>query len=139
MSKKRVLIMDEEYWSIEPVIDRMQSLFGKETTVYCSDGTEGIERLKSEEFCCIILDIMFPLGASVETDEDSSQSIRGGLIILKRIREVLKCKTPVICFTIRDDDEVKNEISKYANAMHISKLNIRSMELLMTQLRKYLN
>jgi CheY-like chemotaxis protein len=139
MSKKKVLIMDEEYWSIEPVIDRIQSVFGVESYVYCADGSEGLERFEQEEYSCIILDIMFPLGSALDTDDDSSQSIKGGLIMLKRLRDIIKTKVPIICFTIRDDDEVKTEILKYSNTSHISKLNSRALDLLITQLRKHLN
>jgi CheY-like chemotaxis protein len=139
MTRRKFLIMDEEYWSIEPVIDRIFSVFGNDSIVYCADGSEGLEKLGEGEFSCIILDIMFPLGTRLDNDSDTSQSIKGGLIILKRIREVLKYNIPIICFTIRDDDEVKFEIAKYSNTYHISKLNGRAIDLLISQLKKLQN
>ena len=139
MTKKKILLIDEEYWSIEPIIDRIQNTFGKDTVVYCADGAEGLKMLLQYEFACIILDIMFPLGSFLETDENEGDSINSGLIILKRLRENLKCRIPVICFTIRDDDQAKSEIKKYDDSYHISKLNPRAIDILINQIRILIN
>jgi CheY-like chemotaxis protein len=136
---KKILIMDEEYWSIQPAIDRIHFVFGEDVTTYCASGYEGLTRLQEAEFGCVILDIMFPLGEEMDSDEDSTQSIRGGLIVLGEIRKKLRMSIPVICFTIRDDEEVKQEIKKYQNTFHISKLNNNGLEILIIQLKKYLN
>lgn len=131
--------MDEEYWSIEPIIDRIKNHYGDDSYVYCADGTEGIETFEKGTFACIILDIMFPLGADYEDDADADLAINGGLIILKKLREEIRTTVPVICLSLRDDDEVKAEIEKYDHTMHISKLNSRAMETLISQLNKHLS
>jgi CheY-like chemotaxis protein len=141
MSFKKILVMDEEYWSIEPAIDRIESLFGKEILEYSSNGVEGLRQLKDHNFKCIILDIMFPMGDDMDIleEEEGLKSISGGISVLHEIRNTLKMKTPVICFTIRDDDEVKASIKKYANTIHISKLNMNGLELLINQIKRYID
>jgi CheY-like chemotaxis protein len=136
---KKILIMDDEYWSIEPAIDRIHYVFGNEITRYCPSGYEGIKLLRQEPFLCVILDIMFPLGEEMDSDDDSPSSIRGGLIVLNEIRKSLELSIPVICFTVRDDDEIRQEINKYPNTSYISKLNTNGLEALIVQLKKYLN
>ncbi|MBK8484266.1 MAG: response regulator transcription factor [Saprospiraceae bacterium] len=139
MNNKKILIIDEEFWSIEPAIYKIEKEFGKDSTVYCADGSEGLDMLQTNNFSCIILDIMFPLGAALEDVLENIEPINGGLIILDRIRNILGLKIPVICFTIRDDDEVKIEIKKYTKASHISKLNEKAEDLLISQIKKYIN
>jgi len=138
MSQKRILFIDEERWSIEPIIDRINSEFG-DTVDYIEDGSSGLSLLlqKGDQYQCVILDIMFPLGADLD-DGEEDRSVRAGLILLHLIRRIHRIKVPIICFTIRDDDEVKTTIEKFSNATHICKVNMRAMDLLMIQLRKYI-
>lgn len=134
----KILIIDEEYWSIEPAIDRIKSVYGDDCCTYCADGSEGVESLRNGQFSCIILDIMFPLGSGWESTTGGNESINGGLIVLQYLRKTLKIKIPIICFTIRDDAAVKAEISRYTETFHVSKVDGRALELLMQQLKKYI-
>lgn len=132
MSNRRILVMDEEFWSIQPAIDRIERVFGSGITEWCDSGLAGLTQLQDtkQNYCCVILDIMFPLGR--DTDEDS---ISGGLIILNEIRNILHQDIPVICFTFRDDESVKTEINKFTRTTHISKLT--GLEQLINQIKKH--
>lgn len=150
MKAKQILIIDDELWTVESTIDRINRVFGDETVVYCDDVIDGLNKIIENEYACIILDVMFPLPdmgneqnrAVLLKEFEPLHSVEmtpvnTGIVVLHNIRNVLDVTVPVICFTIRKDESLIEQISKYKKTIHIHKLDEKAFELLINELKKY--
>ena len=134
---KKVLIIDDEDWFIEPILDRLA--FEEIVYNYFKTGFEGLMEFKSNssEYSVIILDMKLTLGdypdgiESPEIDTDCS-----GLYILKELREI-NSQIPILCYTVLHDQKIKNEITNLGGT-HIVKAG-RNEDELFDEIHKFIS
>jgi CheY-like chemotaxis protein len=129
----KILIVDEEKWYMEAIFDRINADFGRNLYDYSFNGSDAIELLNKNKYSVIILDLMLPLGDNLSVP-DNEPDLMYGILILRKIREINKV-IPVICFTVLNDSNIKEEIKKL-NALHIGKLDEDSYDRLFRELKK---
>ena len=133
---KKILIVDEERWYMEGILDRIDADFGQGRYDYCFNGQEAIDKLKTTQYAVIVLDLMLPLGEGLQLPTDEPDLLYG-IFILRKIREI-KPNVPAICYTIINDAKVKEQLRKL-NAQYIGKLEDNSFTILISELKKYIN
>lgn len=101
---KNVLIIDDEKWFFEPFLERLES--EKITYDFCKNGTQGLKKLKKNDYKVIVLDMKVTLGAELVHLQGEDVP---GLLIFKEIRKI-KPKIPIICWTVLVDETIKREI-----------------------------
>jgi len=106
MCEKKVLIIDDEKWFFEPILDRLT--YEKIGFDFCISGSQGLEYLKANKYRVVILDIKVTLGRNLQhlLGKDAS-----GISILEEIRKI-EHRIPVICFTVLNDEEIRDKILK---------------------------
>ncbi len=129
----KVLIVDEEKWYMDAIFDRMDAEFGLGHYDYVFNGHDALELLKINNYSLIVLDMMLPLGGDLTLPEDEPD-LMYGIYILRKIREYNK-RIPVICYTILNEESIKNEI-RDLHAIHLHKLGDRSDEKLFDEIKR---
>lgn len=105
MSKK-VLIIDDEKWFFEPFLERLD--FEKISYDFCRNGTQGLKKLKENDYKVIVLDMKVTLGKDLIHLQGEDVP---GILIFKEIRKS-KPNIPVICWTVLSDEYIKSTVSE---------------------------
>lgn len=127
MKPKKVLLVDEEKWYIDGVIDRINNELGENRYDYAMDGNEALDFISKNDYALIVLDMMLPIGkGNILVLETNSENPVIGLEVLKELRKTHP-NLPIVCYTALKDDSVKQEILK-ENALYISKLSETSFD-----------
>src|SRR6187399_369293 len=117
---KRVLIIDEEKWYMQAILDRIDFEMEKDLYDYCYNGSDGLDLLKQKRFGVVILDMMVPLGENIVLPPEEPNLIYG-ILILRKIRAINK-EVRVVCYTIIDEPQLKKDI-KDLDGEYVSKLD----------------
>lgn len=124
---KSILIIDEEQWVIELLVDTIEKSTGGIVTIAisCSDA---VELFKQNNYDYIILDLMLPAG-EYEIIKDiikDDRDLMFGLQLLKFFRKENKT-VKIIGHSIADTDEIRQSFSEQ-NANYVSKFSENSIE-----------
>ena len=110
---KKILFVDDEDWSVDAYFDKLRD-HGLQFDL-AINGDEAIDRLRSEKYDLIILDIMLPPGNKIGKDVEPR---RAGAILLDMIRkkEVPDMKTSpgvlVVVLTAVTDQKLLENVRK---------------------------
>lgn len=115
MSIKKILVVDDEPKMIEPVLDRLEFKYGKESFIFTQYFSDALAVLKSMEISCIYLDLIMPTDNSLKYKD----SLINGINFLVQIRESQR-NIPIVCYTVVKEEEPILIIKKY-NAEYICK------------------
>lgn len=138
MESKKVLLVDEEKWYIDGIIDRIISEIGVNLYDYAMTGNEALDLIeKNKNYCLIVLDMMLPAGAGeiLEIDETGINPVLG-LEVLKVIKEKFP-NLPVVCYTALKDEQVKQQILDQ-KAEYLLKLDETSFDNLFEKIKNKL-
>lgn len=109
--KTRTLFVEDEHWGVVPYFHELEKI-GFEC-VLAKDGDEALEKLTTQKFDLISMDIMFPPG---NTLGKNIKLIEAGVKLLERIRngQVINCKPTikVIVLTAVIDYKIEAQIRK---------------------------
>lgn len=116
--KKKILLIDDEAWYVEPVIERLEYEgyeVHHERTV-----AKGLRIFKEITYDAAIVDLMLPYGKEIEVNPVEREEIPG-IYIIKMVRKQNK-NIPIYCYTVIDDmDIVEKRIIQEYNALHFAK------------------
>lgn len=129
-----ILLVDEEYWSIEPLIDKIETETNSKVTL-ASSCSDAMIHFDKNEYHYVILDLMLPAGEySIVKDLIKEGDTYYGLNLLEYLRGK-NSDIPIIGFSIADDDYVKNKF-KDLNAVFFCKLSIDAMSSIVSIIKK---
>ncbi len=121
---KKVLLVDEEDWYMEPILDRLD--YEEIEHEYCQTVADSLEVLKSEiTFALAVLDMRMPFGADFGIA--AYNALAPGLFLFDKIRE--KTDIPIICYTATNNQEVIDAIYQ-RKGIYISKASGHAYELI---------
>jgi CheY-like chemotaxis protein len=121
--KKRILWIDDDYYAIRGLVRPLE----EEGVIVDNvpSGLDAFERLKTEKYDLLIVDMIIPLArnddkVNVEAQEWENEEYVGvGLV--KWLREKSDIKCPILLLSVIDDPIGKYELSKYINIHSIIK------------------
>jgi DNA-binding NtrC family response regulator len=111
---KDVLIVDDEEWFVEPILDRLD--FENISYDFCTNGSEAMKLLQSTGYKSVILDIKVSLG---DDYQDTVGSDFPGIFLLGEMKKK-NPGLPVLCYTMLTDHEVVTKI-RQLGGIHIAK------------------
>ena len=112
---KQILIIDDEDWYMEPILDRLDFL--EISYEYVETIAEGLEMLEANTYKLIIMDMKLPFGKDFGVAAENY--IAPGLFLLDEVRKRNK-DIPVISYTALKDPNINAKL-KNNNAYHIPK------------------
>jgi CheY-like chemotaxis protein len=121
---KTVLFIDEEYWFVEPIINKVRKELSGIELLYCEDGIEAIHLIKeNSEIAFAIVDLQLPL-FDADLLKEFSESLKyprnlTGFMVMEKLKN-LRPEIKVLVLTIVADLEVQLLIEKYG-AKYVSK------------------
>lgn len=110
--KKKVLLIDDEDWFVEPIQDRLEHE-GIACT-YCRTGSAGLTEFRRhrDQYAVVVLDIRLTMSKPPD-DEDATEweakRSEGGVFLLEKLRAA-DPDIPVICYTVLDDVNIVQRI-----------------------------
>jgi len=112
--KIRIFIADDESWYLEGVKDALEAERYEVIIERRMTGTRILEIMKDPklQIDILILDIMMDPGSEL-ADELSNDGTKTGIIVCKKIREVIKQNEPdfpIICLTVVDDESILDQM-----------------------------
>ena len=118
--KTRALFVEDERWGVSPYFKALEK---KEfECVLAKDGDEALEKLRTQAFDLVSMDIMFPPGKALGKNVES---IKAGLRLLEMIRtgKIKNCDPAikVIILTAVIDYEIESEIKKLRVSAYLKK------------------
>lgn len=106
--QKKILIIDDEAWFVEPILDRLEHM--QIECDYCSTGFAGLEKVKSNRYDLIVLDMMLALGKRPSWLTNIELNVKPNGLLVLEIAQKLAPSTPVIVFTVLDDPVIRQRI-----------------------------
>ena len=106
MSRKTVLIIDDERGFIEPLADALE--FEGHRVILAASAEEGLDILRSERVDLVTVDIMMPPGASLEGELSSHES---GLFLCRELTRSYP-DLDVFCLSVVSDDDVIRQVQQ---------------------------
>lgn len=128
---KTVLIIDDEDWFLEPILERMDS--EGITYDYCGTGYEGLSKISSEDYKVVVLDMKVSLGK--ELKDVIAHEPAAGIYVVEEIKKK-KSELPVICYTVLSDEEVVSKI-KELGGKHLAKGSMEDVTTLIEEIKRY--
>lgn len=129
---KTVLIIDDEDWFFEPILEKLE--FEAISYDICRTGYAGLQKLESNDYRVILLDMKVSLGE--ELKHIVGYVPAPGIYVLEKIKKK-RPNLPVICYTVLSDDEVVDKIIELGGK-HIAKGSIKDTNTLIAEIKKCL-
>jgi CheY-like chemotaxis protein len=107
MSKKVILLADEDRWYVEPFVEELRD--GNYIVEQSSTGQETIEKIEQMKIDLLILDVMMPAGGGEIIDKYGGR--RTGIRVAQYLRSK-KIMLPIIYLTVIADPHVHSLIQK---------------------------
>jgi len=118
--KTRTLFVEDERWGVNPYFYELEK--NQFECVLAKNGDEAIDKLQTENFDLVSMDIMFPPGQIIGQDV---MPIKAGMKLLEMIRngKIKNCnpKIKVIILTALIDREIENSIRKIGVSAYLKK------------------
>jgi DNA-binding response OmpR family regulator len=117
-NKKRVLLVEDDIdytWGIE---QRLK--MNKYEVIRVTTAKQAWDKLKSEHFDRVIIDIMMP-SDGLFTYNETDQDLKTGILLCKKIREEYDKKIKLVAFTNRQEESIKDEFLKAGGNTFIRK------------------
>lgn len=96
---KRILFIEDDFEKIKGLAENLESI-GYEID-HALNGTEGIDKVKSEEYDLVIVDLIMPPGDKIQIKEERESGIRVCEVIKKEVSKDL----PIIILSVVSEDE----------------------------------
>jgi len=105
---KKLLFVDDETWYIRPIIERLEYM--KFDVTHCTSIGEAINEISNKDFDLAIVDLLVPFGSIQDKEKFNLKSEIPGIELIKLIKK--ESSLPLICYSVFDNNDIKQEISK---------------------------
>jgi nucleoside phosphorylase/CheY-like chemotaxis protein len=121
MKPKKILWIEDDAYELEALLYPVRK---DGHSIYIAlDEKEALEQINKNNFDLIILDCILPTGKDIGHPSDDFEPFVG-LRLAKTILKEKKIRTPVIVFSVIDDDKVINEFYNLGVQKYLSKTRI---------------
>lgn len=118
--KTRILFVEDERWGVSPYFKELEKK-GFEC-ILATDGDEALEKLETESFDLVSMDIMFPPGKALDKNVEP---IKSGIRLLEMIRlgKIENCdpNIKIVILTAVINYEIEKEINKFGVSAYLKK------------------
>ncbi len=122
IEKKEILIVDDEGWYTEPIIERLVNMgYTVKQKMTVTAGLRAFEEARNNKvaFRIVIADLMLPYGEEKEIAKEEEDDIPGRYLI-KKMREI-DSKLPIFCYTVIAERDIIDLLKDDYNITHFAK------------------
>lgn len=127
---KKILIIDDEPWFMEPIIERLQMQYGYDVIQKrnIERGLKEFQEASSSDhpYDLILVDLMLPYGRGLDIYDQEKTDVPG-IYLLKKLRS-LDENILLFCYTVITDNNIINQVLDIADC-HFAKATSDDEEL----------